>query len=1024
MADFVGLLRKTIDAQSQMTPQLRQRIYERARATVERKLADSSAPIGMIELQRGILEQAIEEVESYYRSFEGEPVYETPHDTDDFTAPILNDEPTVLPEEEAENIPEEVTDIPPVPQRDMRHNSTFQGIDTPAIDENADQADNRNLLPYDGGFSPFASEDNFVHQPDDTFQRPSSRPFHDNSAPESPAADDYPAQRHVQNYDDENVENDYVGPVLHERLHTEHHTVFDETPSHLDNSDDNRNHDDDHSDHGFSPFDDNPLKGLVDPQSAAERVREELKQNLPSLASMMHSDKEPGNEADHEEQQQPLHEAQEEKKTQAVEGPQSYLSDIPEPLTFDGTIPNAEEEPVEDAVIVEESHGRADTITYESPSSFEEHSPVYQADDAASTVAPVDQPNIQPSVAIPAAQPSPVIEEPKPSDTYVSDLQQARVAAGDTFSNESTQPQETHSQRPEVPSLPEEALAPELPPHVAAPKPVITSIQQIDSDIKAYVAPVSQPEKRQEQPTPGLRAQDIIEGTRPMPHAINKVPPATPQSDSNAGEKKPTPPDARLSGVSSSLAPNVTRPASGVTSSTASSTVEKTVTQASITPRQPDASTTPAKPVVPPVIKADKSDTEKTPNTKPDTGNIKSDVSSSEAKQQPSVAADKKLAARPQEDYVLLEPIAPDVSGEKRRESVNGLKAESSNLDQMGIDNNFDLVSDIFAQAAKRERNRSGKKRVIVALLISIIVLAILIGIAWFVMELMRNDKAERAAVPPVVGENAEGSAAKSDLSTKLTQRLMPDGQEINPGPDRAAHSLGEGISSAEATPPAASAGEALFYENQTPILPASVSKGTVSWSLNREKTKNGAPDELVVHGDIQIPDKDLVLRMNIRRNTDPSIPANYLIELIFVLPENFDGDAIDSISPLFFMATEESTGQELPGSMPVKIGDNFFIIVINTPRTFDRNLNMMRQLPWLKLGVVYKNGRAAEFLIAKDSQGENVFKQVLDDWAQKESWVAPTTDGMSGNNGNAPSGNTHQNDNSATNNQSRPTIN
>jgi len=67
MADFVGLLKKTIDAQNNATPELRQRIYERARETVEKKLAASNVAPEIIELQRRIVEKAIHEVEELCR---------------------------------------------------------------------------------------------------------------------------------------------------------------------------------------------------------------------------------------------------------------------------------------------------------------------------------------------------------------------------------------------------------------------------------------------------------------------------------------------------------------------------------------------------------------------------------------------------------------------------------------------------------------------------------------------------------------------------------------------------------------------------------------------------------------------------------------------------------------------------------------------------------------------------------------------------------------------------------------------
>lgn len=66
MADFAGLLKKTIEAQTNPTPQLRERVYARARETVERKLAATAVPQKVVREQLQALEDAIKSVEAEY----------------------------------------------------------------------------------------------------------------------------------------------------------------------------------------------------------------------------------------------------------------------------------------------------------------------------------------------------------------------------------------------------------------------------------------------------------------------------------------------------------------------------------------------------------------------------------------------------------------------------------------------------------------------------------------------------------------------------------------------------------------------------------------------------------------------------------------------------------------------------------------------------------------------------------------------------------------------------------------------
>lgn len=70
MADFAAVLKKTIDAQANPDQVLRQRVYAKARSTIEQKLAAASAPDAVAQRQRQMLETAIEDVEADYRAAE------------------------------------------------------------------------------------------------------------------------------------------------------------------------------------------------------------------------------------------------------------------------------------------------------------------------------------------------------------------------------------------------------------------------------------------------------------------------------------------------------------------------------------------------------------------------------------------------------------------------------------------------------------------------------------------------------------------------------------------------------------------------------------------------------------------------------------------------------------------------------------------------------------------------------------------------------------------------------------------
>ncbi|MGB3387479.1 MAG: hypothetical protein WBA88_05795, partial [Pseudaminobacter sp.] len=68
MADFVAVLKKTLDGLKDPTPELRQRVYDKARATIEAKLAAITPPPpqAVAERQKRALEEAIATVEQQY----------------------------------------------------------------------------------------------------------------------------------------------------------------------------------------------------------------------------------------------------------------------------------------------------------------------------------------------------------------------------------------------------------------------------------------------------------------------------------------------------------------------------------------------------------------------------------------------------------------------------------------------------------------------------------------------------------------------------------------------------------------------------------------------------------------------------------------------------------------------------------------------------------------------------------------------------------------------------------------------
>ncbi|MGK6312083.1 hypothetical protein [Neorhizobium sp. DT-125] len=291
----------------------------------------------------------------------------------------------------------------------------------------------------------------------------------------------------------------------------------------------------------------------------------------------------------------------------------------------------------------------------------------------------------------------------------------------------------------------------------------------------------------------------------------------------------------------------------------------------------------------------------------------------------------------------------------------------------------------------------------------------------------------------------APGSADGSTAGTKFTQRLMPDGSETDEGPggagDLAQNAEGQSVAQLNAPPaappaqqpPAAStpaantpapgapavgadaaagpnaapppanapsatpadapalAGEKMFlYEERIGQTAPTAIEGAVSWSLQREAGPNGQ-QEPVIQGRINVPGRGLTALVTLKRNADPSLPASHLIEIVFAVPPDFEGGAIDSVQRIAMKQTEQDRGNALI-AVPAKITDDFHMIALNDfPDARTTNLELLRSRNWMDIPVAYRNGRRALLTLQKGPEGERVFNEAIREWGT----LGPTASGQ-----------------------------
>ena len=94
--------------------------------------------------------------------------------------------------------------------------------------------------------------------------------------------------------------------------------------------------------------------------------------------------------------------------------------------------------------------------------------------------------------------------------------------------------------------------------------------------------------------------------------------------------------------------------------------------------------------------------------------------------------------------------------------------------------------------------------------------------------------------------------------------------------------------------------------------------KGSVVWRTVRTQAA-GAPDELVIHADVEIPDMKMTMEMNVSRNTDKQLPASHVVEMTFVVPQDVAGGEVFSVPGLMLKFSEQARGVPL-AALAVKV--------------------------------------------------------------------------------------------------------
>lgn len=243
---------------------------------------------------------------------------------------------------------------------------------------------------------------------------------------------------------------------------------------------------------------------------------------------------------------------------------------------------------------------------------------------------------------------------------------------------------------------------------------------------------------------------------------------------------------------------------------------------------------------------------------------------------------------------------------------------------------------------------------------------------------------------PAVVADNttATPAAAAANLAvaqpnsteTKVEDRLPvaadPTNALVAPGPDAPAPTADV----------VATGSQSLLLEasdqGTTGAVPYS---GTVEWTRGVDEL--GQP---TLEGKANIPARNMGVKVLIRRNADPSLPASHLIEIDFTVSDSFIGGGIARIAGVLLKNEELVQGVPLVGASARVVGNSFLFALSAAAQDVTANTALLRSRKWMDLALIYSTGKQAIITLEKDAAATKLFDDVMTTWDAEASAAKP----------------------------------
>jgi hypothetical protein len=172
-----------------------------------------------------------------------------------------------------------------------------------------------------------------------------------------------------------------------------------------------------------------------------------------------------------------------------------------------------------------------------------------------------------------------------------------------------------------------------------------------------------------------------------------------------------------------------------------------------------------------------------------------------------------------------------------------------------------------------------------------------------------------------------------------------------------------------------------VLYEEEPGNPPGRRADGSVVWITETAPSDTASAPELALRADINIPDRKLEMTWRLRRT--PGLSTSHSIEFLFTLPPEFPVGGILKVPGMWMGELTQDIRQDIPlTGLAVKVATGDFLIGLSgAPADKERNIQLLKDRPWIDIPIVYANNRRAILRVEKGISGQQTFQRAFAAW-------------------------------------------